>query len=140
MKEENFEAENEIFIQGEFCQNIIFVVSGEVTLIVADSHGHTVVLDTLRQGDVIGLYSAMFNERYLISGVAATSVRTLSIHQDFFVERKDEVEGLEYSISEVEKHVQEFGVPVCDYRVFDKKAVSPIKRFQRAVNRLKILN
>ena len=38
------------------------------------------MLDVLKQGDVIGMYSALFDETFLFTALATTNVRILSLH------------------------------------------------------------
>lgn len=86
MKEEFFETGTEILAAGEDCTAIHFVVQGKIELQIFNSVGEKFVLATLRQGDVLGQYSILFNESHLFTTVAATNVRLLKIDQDFFLE------------------------------------------------------
>jgi len=140
MKEEFFDAGTEIIGAGEDCTNIYFVVQGRLELTVLNSMGEKFVLHVLRQGDVIGQYSILFNESFLFNTVAQTSVRLLKIDQDFFLENQETIEGLKDSILEAEKYVEQYGIPICDFTVFDKKKLSPMEKFRRGVNHVITLN
>mmetsp|Transcript_34327 Transcript_34327/g.52595 ORF Transcript_34327/g.52595 Transcript_34327/m.52595 type:complete len:135 (-) Transcript_34327:473-877(-) len=118
LKEEHFEEGTEIIGTGEPCTSLIFVVQGLIELQIFDQDGNKYILDTLKQGDVIGQYSVLFNEGFLFTTVAKTSVRILSLDQSFFVDQKDEIDGLEDAIFEAEEFVKEYGIPICDFRVF----------------------
>ena len=54
MNEESFEKGTEIISTGEKCSSIIFIVSGQVELLVYDDQGNEYVLEILTQGDMIG--------------------------------------------------------------------------------------
>ena len=68
----------------------------------------------------------MFNEGFLFSAIAKESVRLLTLNQDFFVEHKDLIVGLEEAVTKAEDRVEEFGVPACDYQVYSRAKLSPI--------------
>jgi len=68
---------------------MIFIVQGVVDLVVFDQDGNEKILDTLSQGDIIGMYSVLFDETTIFSAVTKTSVRILTLDQDFFADYKD---------------------------------------------------
>jgi len=70
MKEEFYEKGTEIVAAGEDCTNIYFVVQGRIELVVLNSMGEKFVMEVLRQGDIIGQYSILFNESFLFNMVA----------------------------------------------------------------------
>lgn len=55
------------------------------------------------------------------------------------MEYKDTITGLEDAIYEAETHVEDYGMPLCDFKLFATVS-SPLKRFRRAVNYVIILN
>jgi CRP-like cAMP-binding protein len=54
LKEEFYEKGTEIITSGENCTQIFFVVQGTIELQVVNSIGEKFVLETLKQGDIIG--------------------------------------------------------------------------------------
>lgn len=55
------------------------------------------------------------------------------------MEYKDTINGLEDAIYEAETHVEDFGMPLCDFKLFAPSA-SPLMRFRKAVNYVITLN
>lgn len=120
MKEEYYDIGTEIISSNEPCTSIMFVVQGHIELQVYNQFGETYVLDTLGQGDVLGMYSILFNEAFLYTAVAAKNVRLLTIDQQFFLENQDDIAGLQEAIIKAEKHVEHFGVPMCDFKKYNR--------------------
>ena len=48
----------------------MFVVTGYIELQVYNTFGEVYILDTLVQGDIIGMYSILFNEGFLFTAMA----------------------------------------------------------------------
>lgn len=63
----NYENGAEILYQGQECQAITFIVSGEVELNVEKSNGDILRLDTLPACSHIGAYSVLNSSRYRFS-------------------------------------------------------------------------
>ena len=87
----------------------------------------------------MGQYSVLFDEPLMFTAHAVSNLRVLTIDQSFFMEYKDTINGLEDAICEAETHVEDFGLPLCDFKLF-ATATSPLMRFRRAVNYVMILN
>jgi len=64
-------------------------VEGIIDLIVFDPQGEEYVLETLQQGDNIGQYSVIFNEGFIFTAVAKSSVRILTLSSEFFMKKVD---------------------------------------------------
>ena len=88
---------------------------------------------------MLGQYSVLFDEPLLFTATAVSNLRLLTIDQSFFTEYKDTIQGLEDAIYEAETHVEDFGMPLCDFKLFATDA-NPLMRFRRAVNHIIILN
>ena len=140
MKEEFFEEGTEIISSNEQCKQLIFVVQGHIELQIYNSFGEIYILDTLVQGDIIGMYSILFNEGFLFTAMAKNSVRVLSLDRDFFLEKYEEIEGLSGTILKAEKHVETYGMPICDFKKYSRKPKSPIEKLRRAVEHIIVLN
>ena len=50
-----------------------------------DEEGDIHMLEELGQGDIIGQYSVLYDTELMFSVIAKTSVRILTLDQDFFV-------------------------------------------------------
>ncbi len=57
----------------------MFVVQGQVDVLVFDKNGGETVLDSVGQGGIIGQYSVLFDETPIFSAVARTRVRVLTL-------------------------------------------------------------
>jgi len=86
MQEEFFEKGTEVIGAGEPCNSMIFVVQGFLELKVFDRNGQDYILETLKQGDMIGQYSVLYNESLMFTAVAKSNVRLLTLDQSFFLE------------------------------------------------------
>ena len=139
MKEEFFDAGTELVAHGEKCPSVMFVVQGKIDLKVIDKSGEKFLLQSLKQGDMLGQYSVLFDEPLLFTAHAVSNLRILTIDQSFFMEYKDTINGLEDAIYEAETHVEDYGMPLCDFKLFATVS-SPLKRFRRAVKHVIILN
>lgn len=81
----------------EECSKLYFVVNGCVDLEIMSNDGTIKVLDTLEQGDTICQFSVLFHTKIVFRIVAkATSVRILTLSDEFFVEYGDKqtIDGL----------------------------------------------
>ena len=79
------------------------------------------------QGGIIGQYSVLFGEELSFSVTSETVVRVLTLPDKFFSifcqtstaqREQDTIDGLEEAIDRAQKHVDEFGVPICDFKVY----------------------
>ena len=118
LNEEYVEAGTEIVSSGEHCSSLIFLVQGQIELVIYDENGNESTLELLNQGDVIGQYSVLFDEEIMFSVFAKTNVRILTLSQEFFRSNLELIDGLEEAILEAEDIVDVFGIPICDYRVY----------------------
>lgn len=148
MKEVNFQAGQEIASIGKTCQNLIFIVNGLVELEVYDPVGEAISLAKLGQGSLIGQYSVLFKEDLGFSIICRTAVRVLIIPESFFHDlvssskQHNRIKGLDDALDRAQSHVDLYGIPVCDFKVYDN-GLSPItlrERFNNAVNRILTLN
>lgn len=120
MKEEFYESGTEIISAKEPCQSILFLVQGRIELQILSPTGEIYILETLKQGDIIGQYSVLFEEQFLFSAVAQSNVRLLTIDQSFFLDHNDQIQGLAESVEKAEKYVEHYGVPICDFKIYSK--------------------
>ena len=67
LKEEVYEADSEILATNEPCTAMYFVVQGRINLYIHSSLGEKHLLQCLKQGDVLGQYSVLFNQKFLFS-------------------------------------------------------------------------
>lgn len=102
--------------------------------------GEKHVLHTLKQGDVLGQYSVLFNQNFLFSAEATTQVRVLTLDQDFFINYQDQIEGLKEQLIKAEHFVEQHGIPICDFKLYQRKPMTPLERFKRAVDHTIVLN
>jgi len=84
MKEQSFQEGTFILRRGQVPQQVYFIVNGLIQLQVEDSIGENHVLEELRQGDIIGQYSVLFDESLMFNIVATTHVRVLTLDNNFF--------------------------------------------------------
>lgn len=65
----------------------MFVVQGKLELEIRDEMtGDRFSLDILQQGDIIGQYHVLYEERFLFMARAVTQVRLLHLPASFFLE------------------------------------------------------
>ena len=87
----------------------------------------------------------------MFSVIAKTNVRILALDQNFFVQYGvygesgdlNDIEGLEDSISCAQSHIDKYGVPICDYKIWTNSVQNkrtPREMFMDAVNRVIIFN
>lgn len=124
----------------DICQAIYFVVQGKIDLIVEGSDGKTHVLETLKQGDVLGQYHCLFNQSFMFSVVAKSQVRLLLIDQKFFMNKLETLEGLRDRIRIAEQVVERCGIPVCDFKIYHNRNSQLMSKIKRCVYRASIMN
>lgn len=62
----------------------MFVVNGLVEIEVEDNNHNKYLLDTLKQGDLIGQYSVLFGQEIEFNATAKTHCRLLQLPDTFF--------------------------------------------------------
>ena len=67
-----------------------------------------------------------------------SDVRILTLHQKFFLDKHEDIDGLEQAAFDAEEHVEEFGLPVLDVQIFHF-GCSPRDRFRKIVKRILLL-
>lgn len=77
---------SEILQMGEKCDFMVFIVNGLAELQVVDPDGVVHILEELKQGDVVGQYSALFDMQLMFNMIAKSNVRVLTLDQKFFVQ------------------------------------------------------
>ena len=82
----------------------------------------------------------MFNEDFVFSIIAKQNVRLLTLDQNFFIEKRDIIEGLEDCLFYAESFVECHSIPVCDFKLYEHEPITPKQKFIRAVKHIKILN
>lgn len=55
------------------------MVEGKINLSIRTSTGKKITLATLRQGDVLGMYSVLFNQPFVFSAEVEKSTRLLKL-------------------------------------------------------------
>jgi len=60
----------------------------------------------------------LFDEESNFTVKALSNVRILTLTQEFFIQNKETIEGIEEAIEYAEEIADEFGVPICDFKVF----------------------
>ena len=63
---------------------LMFIVNGFVDIEIEDTDHNPYLLDTLKQGDLVGQYSVLFGQEYEFKMTAKTSVRVLKLSDHFF--------------------------------------------------------
>lgn len=151
MEEHIYQAGSEIIASGDKCLNIYFIVNGIVDLEVFDSKGNSQLLGQLCQGDLIGQYSALFSEDLSFSVISKTQVRMLTLPERFFSsfsnqmqfmgEDETVIDGLDEALDRAQEHVDQFGVPICDFKVYRRTEMEnrPKIRLLNTVRRAKVL-
>ena len=74
----------------------------------------------------------------MFSVFAKTNIRILSLSQEFFRNNLELIDGIEEAILEAEDIVEDFGIPVCDYRVYSSND-NLSRKLHRCVSRAKLL-
>ena len=79
----------------------------------------------------MGQFSVLFNRELTFKASAKTSVRLLTLSQDFFVNNAEVIEGIEDIIIEAEDFVDKNGVPRMDFKQYESdlhlKDTEPLK-------------
>ena len=116
----------EIIKVGDHCHHILFVVNGLVDVQIVDGNQNKTTIDTLKQGDLIGQYSVINGDEFEFAVQARTNVRVLYLTREFinYFTNEDlvgdrQIEGFMKAISRARTTIQKFGVPICDFKVFD---------------------
>ena len=63
MEEENYLPDIEIISQGDVCDSILFIASGKIEIEIHED-GKCKIVDILKQGDIIGSKSILFDSEF----------------------------------------------------------------------------
>lgn len=126
LEESIYQPGAEIIQVGDTCSAIMFIVNGLVDVEILDADRNKFLLDTLKQGDSIGQYSVLFGQAFEFNATARTHVRILTLSENFFGHFSHEadsgdkgLDGFCEAIDRAQAHVDQFDVPVCDFKIFD---------------------
>jgi len=148
---ENYERGAKIFSRGADCQQISFVISGEVELIV-EQNNKDYQLDVLAPGSVIGSYSVINESQYQYSGKAKTNVSILTLPRKDLFEMAEESDDLTDALETVTRYILDNEVPECDYIISQhynhmnvlvenlSMLSQPLLRFKNAIRKVMVLN
>ena len=81
----------------------------------------------------------LFEEDFMYTAVARTEVQLFSLDQSFFLNKKHTIKGLEDAIFFAEAFTEEFGLPCCDFHIFDFVPLKPRGKFRRGINHMKVI-
>ena len=118
----------------------MFIVKGDVELQITDYNGVKHVLDTLHQGSCIGQYSVLYEEPFIFTAIAKSFVRFLILDQAFFVECRNQINRLDEAIYRAEEHVEDFGIPCCDFIHYERNPPTSRQRFRNVINHIKVIH
>lgn len=113
---ENFEKGSKIFHRGSDCQQILFVVNGELELYV-DQNNVEYTLDVLGMGSVVGSYSIINQSQFQYHGKAKTNLSVLILKRDDLLEAAEDYADLTESIEKATQFILDNEVPLCDYNM-----------------------
>ncbi|CAI2370632.1 unnamed protein product [Moneuplotes crassus] len=127
----------QLFKAGSKCQDIYIISDGELDISVNNANKET-FLDTLHIGSSIGSYCALVNEPYSISGKSRTTCKLLKLPIKKLFSMREQVEDLDYNMTEYEQYIDENGLPYCDYRIYrhGHLKLRPIQKFQVGIRRI----
>jgi len=94
MEEEIFEKGAYLTSRDENCKALTFVVDGQIELLDGEGENERVI-ETLAQGDTIGQFSVLFDERLNFDSRAKTPMRVLTLSLDFFKDNYSIIYGLD---------------------------------------------
>ncbi|TNV74196.1 hypothetical protein FGO68_gene562 [Halteria grandinella] len=127
---ENYEKGAKIFSRGHDCQNIFFIVQGEMELYI-DQNNKEFELDTLTPGSIVGQYSVINESPYQYSGKAKTNLSILVLNrEDIFHAAEDYIELTE-QIEIATQHIIDFGTPWIDYKIAPSFGISKQSSFSK---------
>jgi CRP-like cAMP-binding protein len=133
LREEFIEANKVIYKSGETIDNIKFISNGVIQLILRFDDGKEIVVDHLRQGSCLGLYSLLEPSPIMFQVKAKTNLKVQYLDYEILETfRKDHLE-LDRYLTEYEDYIDEFGLPICDYSIPYKVSVKT--KFKNAVRR-----
>lgn len=135
LKQELVETNQVIAKPGDSLEQIRFISSGTLQLIIKFDDGKEIVLDHLRQGCSFGAYSILEEEPTpIMFKIKAKTPCTLQI-LDF--ETLDKIRksspDLDQQLVTYESYIQEFGLPICDFSIPYKKSYK--QKFKNCVRR-----
>ncbi|TNV87375.1 hypothetical protein FGO68_gene10041 [Halteria grandinella] len=114
LQQENFEKGAQIIQKDQECTDVIFVVSGQMDLII-EKEGKEYFLDSLGPGCTLGAYS-IFNETPFVFGAKArTNVSLLLLSRDDLLDMADQFDELALLIEVRTEFLLNYDVPQCDY-------------------------
>jgi len=67
---------------------------------------------------MIGQYSVLYKEEFLFTATAKSNVRLLTLDSQFFQDKDDLIDGMKNLIEGAHYFVDKFGLPICDFKVF----------------------
>lgn len=138
-----YEKDSYAFESGEPVDSIIFVLHGELELIVKMDNGTEKVIDTLFQGCHVGAYSMIWESVYNFYGRARTNVQAYTLSRESIEEFRKVLVDLDDEVAFFERYSEANGIPVWDYKFFFEeidRLPSIRERFWQAVRRLLIIN
>lgn len=127
---ENYEKGAKIFSRGHDCQNIFFIVSGEMELYI-DQNNRDFELDTLIPGSIIGQYSLINESPYQYSGRAKTNLSILVLNRDDIFQAAEDFIELTEQIETATEFIIDFGTPWIDYKIAPTFGFSKQSSFSR---------
>jgi CRP-like cAMP-binding protein len=142
---ENFESGAKIFLKGEECQALYFLVTGELDLVV-EQEGKDFLVDSLKPGASLGAYS-IFNETpFAYTAKAKGHVTLLTLSREDFLNQADFSEELTSAIEEASEFVLRNQIPQCDYTISytqfkkERASLTAAQRLSQAIDKVITLN
>lgn len=133
LREEFVESNKVIFKSGDVIDNIKFISNGVIQLILRFDDGKEIVVDHLRPGSCLGLYSLLEPTPIMFQVKAKTNLKIQYLDYEILEQLRKEHTELDRSLTEYEEYIDKFGLPICDYSIPYK--VSLKTKFKNAVRR-----
>lgn len=100
------------FSAGQPVNNIIFILHGELDLVVKMDNGEEVVIDTLFQGCNVGSFSAVCESSYTFYGRARSNINAYTLSRDSIEEFRKVLVDLDDELALFESYSEANGLPV----------------------------
>lgn len=112
LREQFYEKNALAFESGSQVEHIIFILHGELDLIVKMDNGEEVVIDTLFQGCNVGGYSAICESSYTFYARARSNISAYTLSRDSIEEFRKVLVDLDDELALFERYSEANGLPV----------------------------
>ena len=133
LRQEYVEANKVLFKTGDSMEKIRFISHGTVQIIIRWDDGQEILIDNLRQGCSLGLYSILEPSPITFQIKAKTHLTLQCLDYDTLEQFRKNFPELDREITNYESYIDMFGPPICDYSIPYRCSLKT--KFKNAVRR-----